>query len=201
MFEGAFDVLLDYDDRRVELRDTPDLVPDDVRVGGGKAGGRLVKQDDGRVDHERTGDSEEVLLAAGEKTGFLLLCFVEVGEDAEDLRHARSRFSARSKAADLEVLPHREALEDVVVLRHVDEAVAGDLVTGHPRDVHVVHGNTPRHRPEDPDEGLREGGLARSVGPDDRRHRPEVGRQRDVVDDGGAAVTGAYGLSAQCRHR
>ena len=128
VLQRALDVLLDDEHGRVELRDPLDLVPHDVGVGGRETGGRLVEDDHRRVDHERPRDREQVLLAAREEAGLLLRRLAEVGEDLEDLLHARRGVALRGEPADLEVLAHRQSLEDVVVLRHVDEAVPRDLV-------------------------------------------------------------------------
>ena len=98
---------------------------------GIKPFGRLVEQDDLRLQHHGARDGEHLLLAARQRAAGLIAPFRqhrEIGEHLVEQRAALVLGNAVAVEAGAQVLHHREQAEDAAVLRHIADAEAGELV-------------------------------------------------------------------------
>src|SRR6185295_15984968 len=129
----------------------------------------LVEHDQLGAAHQAAADGEHLLLAAGERAGELVVAFLEAREHGEDVVESSFRLAARAReeAADLEVLEHAQAGEDLPPLGDLADAeVAGDmrLAAG---NVLPLELDFPGAGLLDAGDGADERGLAGAVGADD----------------------------------
>ncbi len=163
-----------------------------------KAGRRLVEQKQARLGRERAGDFEQALLAIGEQVGFLLglgretdeseqlsrlgahvgFLASEPGEPQERRRHAAF---ARQVEADLDVLSDGHALEELHELERAHQALRGDLVLPHPRDVLAGKFDRACRGREEARHHVEEGRLAGPVRADDGEQAALRDLQTDVA--------------------
>jgi hypothetical protein len=100
--------------------------------------GRLVGHDDARVEHERLGDDDALLLAAGELVRVVVDALLRVGDadPSHDVDDLRAGLAAR-------VLPVRpQALRDLPAHR-VHRVEGGRRLLEHHRCVPASHGSQP----------------------------------------------------------
>jgi hypothetical protein len=94
--------------------------------------GRLVHDEQARVEQQRPRDSEHLLLAAGKLGTAVLLALGEARERLVDALDG-PRVRLCSRAAQPQVLVHRQRRPDAPPLRHVADALACDPFGGRPR--------------------------------------------------------------------
>ena len=112
----------------------------------------LVQQQQPRARHQRAADRHHLLLAAGERARGLA---APLGEDREELVHARQRGLARAPrlaavAAHLEVLLHRHAGEEPPPLGDERDPVAAHQVRRHRAEVDAAEPELAAARPQEP---------------------------------------------------
>ncbi|MBI4950708.1 MAG: PAS domain S-box protein [Myxococcales bacterium] len=142
-----------------------------------EAGRRLVEEEDRRVGHERAGDREALLLAAGEvlAAGALLLA------QGYEIEHFVDRLAASVEGAEeRERLAHRELGLEVRLLERDAEPLA------QPRRVLLPaateQGDLARRRLEQPLEDLDRRGLAGAVRPEQAEALPAYHLEVEPVD-------------------
>src|SRR5215472_6205387 len=174
-------------------------------LGGGARGEtsrRLVEEEHGRLHHEGHGHGEDLALAAGERARRLPPLLGEHGEAREDRLDPRPAPRGIEEASHLEVLAHRHAGEDVLLLRHEGEAEGGDDTRWPPADGLAPEPHRALVWDEQPRDDLEERRLARAVGADDAddfaRLESEINALEDLVGD---AVAGDHTLHREERRR
>src|SRR5439155_27080968 len=73
--------------------------------------------------------------------------------------------------------------EDVLILRHICEALGHEFFRGPPGDFERLEPNAASRWPQNSDDGLHEGRFATSVWPDDHDELAIVDDHRDAVED------------------
>ena len=120
--ERELHVLLGEQDGQTLALEPRDLLAEVVHDEGGEPLRRLVEQQQLGVAHQRAGDGEHLLLAAGEVAALTGRQLPQLREEVIDPFHRPAR-CGHAAAGHVEVLPHGEVGEDAPVLR--DEADAG----------------------------------------------------------------------------
>jgi hypothetical protein len=119
---------------------------------GGQAGGRLVQQEHGGLDHQHPAHRQHLPLAAAQPAGPPGQHLAEPGEDADHVFDPRADLPAGQQVpAHLQVLPDGERREDVVDLRHVPHPGPGDLLRRQAGDVAVAGQHPARRGPDHTD--------------------------------------------------
>src|SRR6185437_8587017 len=113
----------------------------------------------------------------------------EIGKQREHVIELPAPEHAGPLEAELQILPHREAGENLAVLRHVADAGARHEVGPQPRDVTaaIAHGALRRHEAHD---RLAGGRAADAVAPQQADDLALVHREIDAVQDVALAVIG-----------
>src|SRR4029077_9409175 len=111
-------LLLDQQHRQTRLlvqpeKDVADFV-DDI---GLNPFGRLVEDEERRLEHERASDGELLLLAAGEIAPAAMQHVAQHGEQVEDSTWNRSAAVPAHGYADADILLHGQLREDFPALR------------------------------------------------------------------------------------
>jgi hypothetical protein len=122
-------VLLDEQDRGAGRVHLPDRVEDRLEDLRRQAHGRLVQQQQDRLQHQRAGEFDQPLLPAGQAARLLRPPLRDLREQLEDgvdpLR--ADLLVAEDVAAELDVFPHGHVAEQAVVLRHLHHPEPQDL--------------------------------------------------------------------------
>src|SRR4029077_14964459 len=90
--------------------------------------GRLVDHDEFRVAHQRTADGQHLLLAARQDAGRGIGPGGEIGKHFQHVFEPPLAGTPGILDAKNQILPYRQAWEDVAMLRHVAEAETRDAV-------------------------------------------------------------------------
>src|SRR5438552_3433994 len=157
--------------------------------------GRLVQQDDARLEHHRARDGEHLLLASRQRAARLV---APLGQDREALVHLVEerlpprRGDLRPIEAGSEIFQHRQQAEDPAVLGHVADAHAGQPVGGQPCDVAAVEDDPSAGGAHDPHDGLERGGLADPVASQEPDHLAGAHLERHPVQDVRLRVIGVH---------
>ena len=172
--------------RDVEERDA-DLVVDAVQLDlhvlpqlQVERGERLVEEQHLRLQDERAGDGDALLLAAGNLRGLLPLLPLHLDE-AEHAAHALLDFVLRAALqpqAEGDVVPERQVREERVVL---EDRVHAALVRRHGGHVLAVEENAARVRPFEAGQHAQERRLAAPARPEEREELAPFHVESDVV--------------------
>src|SRR5439155_14926969 len=185
---------------------------DRVLVGGAHAAGRLVEQDDLRVEGERAGHVEQLLVALGQRARGPRERVAEaeqLGHRAHLVPHAAlagERGEEPGAAAeprehgDGDRLAHRESGEDVDELEGARHAEPGQPHGPHAADVLALEAHGAARGRQQAREDVDERRLAGAVGADDRHELAAPDPQRDAVEGADAAVEHPYVDRLQQRH-
>ena len=160
----------------------------------------LVEEEDGGTDREGAGDLDKPLVDVGEGGRELLhrprvadereqrldrLDRLErgtrVGRRAPGREGAADRAEAPPPEGDLEVLPHRQVLEELGGLVGAGDAGARDGLGGEARHLPLAEPHRARLRAEVAADQVEDGGLPGAVRADDARDRARLGAERDPV--------------------
>ena len=165
---------------------------------GRQPGCGLVEQEHFRPAHQRPPHCDHFPLTPGELGRSPTHERTQRRKQASDLVYPGTEFRPRhTVAADLQVLPHGERVEYVVVLRHIAEAkprqAAGALV----RDIGAAEHDLAGPDPEQPGDRLEQRALARAVGADDRDDLTGADLGAHPAHDGGPAVAAHHVLQRQ----
>ena len=126
---------------------------------------RLVEQHDARIEDQRAGDRQHLLLAAGELVAEIAAALGQPREQRVDLvERPRSRPRDRGH-----VLLDRERPEDVALLRHPADAGMRALVRAQPGDVAAVEPDGAAEMAGDADDRVDQRGLAHAVAAEQRQ--------------------------------
>src|SRR5581483_6675163 len=129
------ELLLDQQDGDAGLRYSRDEVADLLDDQRRQALGGLVDHDELGIAHQRTADGQHLLLAAGEHARRRVGAGGEIGKHLQHAFEPPFAGSADVLDAEQQILPHREAGEDVAMLRYIAEAAARDPIARQPRDI------------------------------------------------------------------
>ena len=175
-------VVGDVDDGEAEgLLQLADLVADPAAQLGVEVRERLVEEQHLRLEHQRPGDGDALLLAAGELGGEARL---EAGEpdEREAVGGAAGGLAlvvAREAQAVGDVLHHRHVREERVGLEHHRHVAVGRRQPG---DVRPADQDAPRRRHLEPGDHPERRRLAAARGAEQRDQRPGGDLEGDVVD-------------------
>ncbi len=166
-----------------------------VEVSGG-----LVREDDGRPDHQRAGDREPLLLAAGEVCRMV----------ARPVREIHQRERVVDAGVDLR-LPHavedqrhadvlaggeeREQVERLEDVADAPPAQRGGLGRRHPGDVGPVDQDAAARRRRQPGDQVQDGALSRPARPGERPEPAGGAVEREVVDGADHGLSTAEDLA------
>jgi hypothetical protein len=149
----------------------------------------LVQQEQRRIAHQRAGDRQHLLLAAGQPPRYAVAQRLQQREDLIDAPDRPLVLAGRAfLLADDEIVLDGVLREDLAVLRHEAESGLGDAVWLHARD-HLAlqeHPAAPRRR--EPHDGFHGGGLAGAVAPKQRHGLALAHRQADAKQDLAGAI-------------
>src|SRR5690606_14003338 len=161
-------------------------------------GGLVEKQDLGAV-HEGAADGQHLLFAARKERAVLMLALLEDGELIEDLFETPPALGSVGdrEAAELEVLAHAEAAQDVAPLGDVHDPRWGNVVGADRRDGPALEQDAAGAGAHQPGDGLERRGLAGAVGAEESHDLAAANLEIDVLDRIDAAVAGGYVLELQ----
>jgi hypothetical protein len=115
-------------------------------------------------------------------------------QDREELEHHRIDVAIPGQAtgqglhAQHQVLAHRELGNDLPPLGHIADATPGPLVRRHGGQLPILQLHRSRALPQQPDDGLEQGGLAHAIAPDQTHHLARAHAHVDVAQDVALAV-------------
>ena len=166
--------------------------------------GRLVEQNDLRLQHHGAGDRQHLLLAAGQRAARLVAPLGEPRKISERLVEqmlAPRIVDAGAVEAGAQVLHHREQAEDAAVLRHVADAEPRQAMRRQAGDGGAVEENAALARLHQAHDRLQGRALADAVAAEQADHLAGPDLERDAVQDVALAVIGVQVLDADQRLR
>lgn len=148
------------------------LLDDDRR----EAEGRLIKQEQRRTGHDRAGDRQHLLFAAGQRAARLGAALGEDGEQVENVVEVLFDvvLVVAEEGPKIQILLHGEIGEDQTAFRHLADAERYDLVRPERVDGMPPEEDFAAARRRAAADGHQRGALARAVGPDERDDFPFV---------------------------
>ena len=172
-------VLLDEQDRRPLAVDVLDDAEDRLDEDRRQAHRGLVEQEQLRSRHQRATDCEHLLLAARKRATFLGETLAQPREQREDaLEIGRDPVAvATREGAELEVLEHAHAGEDVTALRRLCDAQPDDAVGGQRVDARAVEGHAATPGPDEAEDRAQGRRLPGAVAADERDDLAALDRQ------------------------
>ena len=134
----------------------------------GEAHRRLIQQDQLRSAHERTRYGAHLLLAAGERSGHLVLAFLQARKQRVDIIETLGKFGAGAgdECAHAQVVADRQARKQTAAFGHMRDAGFDDLVRRGADEIASLHHHRARGRRQQPGDHAQQRGLARAVGAD-----------------------------------
>ena len=168
-----------------------------------QAFGRLVEQDDLRLQHHGARDGEHLLLAARQRAAGLIAPLRQdrkVGEHLVEQRPALVLGDAVAVETGAQVFHHREQPEDAAVLRHIADAEAGELVRRQAGDGVAVEQHGAVARPNEAHDGFQRRAFADAVAAEEADHLAGTDMKRNAVQDVAFAVIGVHVLDQDQRH-
>ena len=149
----------------------------------------FVGEDDLSAVHERTGDGDALLLAAGELAGFVLGAFAEAKAGEQRFGAFFPRFAVRTgiDGRDSDVFPGFEVGEQVVALEDEADVFAsecGAFLRAEVGGVFAVDVILASAGAVEAAEDVHQGGFARPRLADDGDHFPRFDFQVEIVEDG-----------------
>ena len=166
------------------------------------AGERLVEQQQTRGSRERESDLQSALLAIGEfrhgcvgaagqidQSERVLHLLGQALDAGKRTKQVEPEFSAQlGESRDRQVLPHRQASEELVDLIALGEAELADFRDLQARDVAPLEHDLARGRRNLAGQHLEEGRFAGAVGADDAAQLPLIDAEVDVAVGGEPAI-------------
>src|SRR5258708_2689594 len=187
--KGGAQTLLDQQDGQALLlkpcQDFDNLLHDHRR----QSLRRLIEQQHGRIEHQRTRDRKHLLLAAGKLEAEIAFARTQYGKKIENALQRPKAFAAWSREYG-QVLPHRQARKDAALLRHEAEAKPRYRVGRQPGDVATPVADTAGPRLQVSHDGEDCRGLARAIAAEQADDFALLHGQRDAVKDVAVAVIG-----------
>jgi hypothetical protein len=180
--ERQVGVLLDEQDRPLLLVELPEQLGDPLHEHGRQAHRRLVEHEELRAGHERPGDGQHLLLAAGQGAGQLP---PPLGEQREVRVHAVELPAvdvAEDVGAHLHVLVDRHHREHPAALRAVGDPALDDRVRGEAAERPALELDRAAGEAEQPGDRPERAGLPRAVGADQRHQLAGPHLQVDLLE-------------------
>jgi hypothetical protein len=157
--------------------------------------GRLVEQDDFRLQHHGARDRQHLLLAARQCAAGLIAALAQHRKEFEHLLEQRS-FTLFGYAAAVEpgaqVFHHGEQAEDAAIFRHVTDAEPRQLVRRHSGDGMTLEQNLAAARLHQTHDGLQCRTFANAVAAEQADHLAGPNLKRDAVQDMALAVISVH---------
>ena len=144
------------------------------------------------------------LLATGEGAGRRVERAAQLGEELQhplDPGGGAIRVVAVDERGDLQVLPHREVVEDAVATGQQLDAQSGPLLGRHERDRSAVEAHDAVGRSAQPGDDPQDRRLPGAVGPEQGEHLARLHLEADVEEDLDLAVGEVDVAHLQRRHR
>src|SRR5713226_2480540 len=129
------ELLFHQKDRDAAPGDLGDQVADLLNDDGRQSFSRLINHDQFRVTHKRAAHSQHLLLAARQHAGWRVRPRCEVGKHLEHILEPPLAQTPGILDAKHQVLTHRQAREDISMLRNVTQPQMRDAVARQPCDV------------------------------------------------------------------
>ncbi|OQC05992.1 MAG: hypothetical protein BWX79_02174 [Alphaproteobacteria bacterium ADurb.Bin100] len=167
---------------------------------GRQAFERLVQQQQPRVEHERSADSQHLLLAPGQLGAQVGLALGQAREhfiDALGCPGVRRMARADGPRDGGQVLVHRQRLEDVALLRHPADARSRALVRRQPVQHDAAEQDGAAVLVRGARQGVHQGGLARAIAAQQRQGLALGQRKAHVLQHHGLAIARAQALNLQ----
>src|SRR6186713_951536 len=192
-------LLLDKENRDTGLRDAGDEIADLLHDQRRETFGRLVDHDEIRIAHQRPAGREHLLLAARQHARRRIGTRGEIGEHVEHVLKPPLAGTARVLDAEQEVLAHRQAREDVAMLRHIAEPETCDLVAGKADDILALEADR-AYRRDLAHDRLDRGGAADTVAAEQAHDLARGDVEIDALENVALAVIGVEipDLEHQC---
>ncbi len=160
--------------------------------------GRLVQQQDLRIERQRPADRQHLLLAAGELVAEIAAAFLQPRKHLVDLFDGPGSGLGHRR----HVFFHRQRTEDIALLRHPADPGPRPLVRPHRRDIEPAERDRAAKTPGDADDRIDQRGLAGAVAAQQRQHLAFAERQRHARQHHRLAVSGAQAIDGEkVRHR
>src|SRR2546425_3233628 len=162
--------------------------------------GRLVEQDDLRLEHHRAGDGEHLLLAARQRTAGLVAALSqnrEVGVHLLEQRITTGGRDSRAVEPGAEILEHREQAGDPGLFGNPGDAPTGQTVRRHALQVAPLERDAATGAARHPHDGLERRRLADPVAPEQTDHLACAHLDRHAVEHVGLAVVSVDVLEDQ----
>ena len=172
--------------------DVADLVHD-VRL---NPFGRLVENEQRRLEHERAADRELLLLPAGQIAAAPVQHLLQHREQLEDLFRNRARAVLAHAEADAQVLLDGQLREDFAPLGHVADAEPRAALRREPAQIGPGERDLAGGRRQQSHDALQQRGLAHAVAAHEAGARSLRHHQVDVPQGVAAAVGLVEGFSA-----
>src|SRR5882672_4068219 len=156
----------------------------------------LDEQEQPRAGHEAAADGAHLLLAARERARQLPLALAQAWKQREDdLQRGRTRGAVAR--AQLEVLAHAHAREELAPLRHVSDAARDHLRAGSAVDALALELDPAAAQGQQPADRPQRRRLAGPVAADERDHLARAHLQRDLAHGHEVAVAGLDAIEAE----
>jgi hypothetical protein len=159
---------------------------------------RLVQQHDLGIAHQRPGDREHLLFAAGELGAAVVAPLLQPRKHLVD---ALERPALRcGDPGEDDVLLHRQAAEDPALLVHELHAGLRDSVTLASGDIDAVELHAAAAGRHDAHQALERRALAGAVPPEQRHHLVPLDAHGDVEQDVGVPVIAVQAVDLDQAH-
>jgi hypothetical protein len=155
--------------------------------------GRLVEQDDLRLEHHGARDCEHLLLAARQRAAGLISPLRQHGKESEHFVEQRLPLvfgDALPVEAGTQVFHHRKQAEDTAVFRHIGDAAPRELMRRQSGDGMAFEHDRAVARPHQAHDGLQRRRLANAVPPKQANHFAGADLDRHAMQDVTLAVIG-----------
>src|SRR5262249_46527420 len=147
-----------------------------------EAKGWLVKHQESRFHHQGAGDSQHLLLAAGQGAALLLSPLRQDRKVSEHSLHVGARLPWPRIAAEPQILLNRKSDESSAPLRYVGHAERGDILSAAP--IEPLAGKSDFTLGADhAADGAERGRLASAVGAEKHGHAAVLDGEIDAVHD------------------
>src|SRR5439155_792081 len=168
--ERLADVLLHQQDRDSVRVDRPHRLEDPRDEHGRQAERRLVEHEHARAGHECAADRAHLLLAARERARELRPPVGEDGEQRVDVLDRRRALGPRARRVrpEEQVLDDAHEGEQAAPLRHLDDPALDPPMRGDGGQILAAEEDASPPRRHEAGDDAQRGGLARSVGADER---------------------------------
>ncbi len=151
----------------------------------------LVEQQCQGISHQRAGDGQHLLLAAGKAGAGTIAGGGQAGkEGVEPLRRPGRQARSCRLAADFEIFRHRKLAENAAIFRHVTQPESRDFVGRKQRRRRSIEKNVSRNRRNQPHDRFQRSGFSGAIAAKQNDHFARSQLERSVEQDARAPVAG-----------